>query len=607
MRFAKDFPDKLRSSILLSEVIGKKVALKQRGKEFQGLCPFHNEKSPSFTVSDQKGFYHCFGCAAHGDLIGFTMNSDGLDFKSAVLKLAADFGIEVPYVKSDEVMENKEARDYLILEKICQFFEKNLYEDAGSTARNYLRSRVIRASTAKNFRLGFAPNSYEKLINFLKSEGFSESEIAATGAISRNERGAYDKFRNRVIFPIADKKNRVIAFGGRVLGDELPKYLNSAETDLFKKNQTLYNFANARKAIFDKGYAVVVEGYFDVISLAAAGVENVVAGMGTALGAEHLKELFLITDKIVICLDGDAAGIRAAKKVCDIALPLISAKKNLAVTFLPGKMDPDDFVKEFGAAEIEKKFTDAAPLSQSLYEFALLDLGVKDRAKMTAEEKAKVENVLFKKADLINDAATKKYFIQFFKDLLFTAGRSFGKGKKPATVSTFLQNIVAKESKSKSSAADNLAKEIIAFIVAFPQLAQFREDGHDVKELHFANEKLDEIKSAIIDLIECNEVVDKTKIAELANEKNAAEIIAQIIEMATSLESRDLETNLVKFRILLLRDLLLHVEAQCKTLSETSEAETTDPSAITDEKIKEIFAYKHSLQKKILQLEQEII
>ena len=355
MLFPKDFPDKLRSSILTSEVVGKKVKLKARGPEFQGLCPFHNEKSPSFTVNDLKGFYHCFGCAAHGDIISFVMQSDGLEYKDAVTKLAEDFGIPIPKTDFDFTKENKLERDYLILEKACQFFEKNLYAETGFEARNYLKKRNLNAEIAKKFRLGFALNSYEALSNFLKEEGFSELEISKTGIIGQNDRKKlYDKFRNRVIYPITDKKNRVIAFGGRTIGDEMPKYLNSAETEFFKKNQTLYNIFYARKAIFTKAHAIVVEGYMDAIALSANGVENVVAGLGTALGAEHLKELFYITDRVVICLDGDDAGIRAAKRFSEIALPLITAKKNVAFSILPNKMDPDDFIKKFGAREIEK-------------------------------------------------------------------------------------------------------------------------------------------------------------------------------------------------------------------------------------------------------------
>jgi len=586
MHFPKDFPEKLRSSILISEVVGKRVKLKQRGQEFSGLCPFHSEKSPSFTANDQKGFYHCFGCAAHGDIIGFTMNSEGLEFRDAVVKLADDFGIEIPQIKFDEGKENQLDRDYLILEKATQFFEKNLHGSSGSEARSYLNKRGLNSALAKKFRLGFSLNSYEALTDFLIANNFSQLEISRTGIIGKNDRGKfYDKFRNRIIFPITDKKNRVIAFGGRVLGPEMPKYLNSSETEIFKKNQTLYNFAMARKAIFSKGSAVVVEGYMDAIALANSGIENVVAGLGTALGAEHLKELFYTTDKIVICLDGDAAGVRAAKRVTEIALPLINARKNIFFALLPGKMDPDDFVKNFGAKELEKIFNAAPPLSESLFDFALTELAIDRSKKISAENKAKLEANLTAKIAAIQDQASKKYFSLFVKDLLFSIGR--GQKKSPEIFSkiTLLP---------PRNLADDLSKNIIAFIIKFPELAQFRDDIFDIKESFLSSEKLTHLKELLIE----NEGHD---LAEFKGE------MLEIENIVASLEGIDLESVSIRFRLLLLKDLLLQVEAQCReSLGKINEAET-HKTAITDQRIKEIFDYKNSLQAMILAAEKELI
>ncbi len=599
MLFPKDFPDKLRSSILTSEVVGKKVKLKSRGHEFQGLCPFHNEKSPSFTVNDQKGFYHCFGCAAHGDIISFVMQNEGLEYRDAVIKLAEDFSIAIPHVKPDQVQENRLERDYLILEKACQFFEKNLHQEQGFEARNYLKKRKLNSVIAKKFRLGFAENSYESLNNFLKNENFSDSEIARTGIIGQNERKKfYDKFRNRIIFPITDKKNRVIAFGGRSIGDEMPKYLNSAETEIFKKNHTLYNIFFARKAIFSKGSAVVVEGYMDAISLFSNGVENVVAGLGTALGVEHLKELFYITDKIIICLDGDSAGMRAAKRVSEIALPLINAKKNISFCFLPNQMDPDDFIKEFGTRELEKKFAKAMPLSESLFEFALLELGLDRNQKISAENKAKIENNLTAKIAAIQDASSKKYFSFFFKDLLFLLGK--GQKNSAKNFSGFASKLYAKP---KNNSSDSLTRNILAFIVKFPQLTSFRDDNFDVKELQFNNENLTHLKELIIDLIENNE---KNPLLTLENSEFSKDI-AEIKNIVVRLESSGLDLDINKFLLLLFKDLLLQVDQQyLESLSKIDEIETHQ-TAITNQKIKEIFDYKNSLEQKILSLEKEII
>lgn len=607
MLFPKEFPEKLRSTILTSEVVGKKVKLKLRGKEFQGLCPFHNEKSPSFTVNDQKGFYHCFGCAAHGDIISFVMNSDGLSYPEAVTKLADDFGIPIPQVKFDQVKEEKLERDYLILEKICQFFEKNLYAEQGKDARDYLKKRNLNAAIAKKFRLGFAPNSYEALTNFLKSENFTDLEISRTGVIGQNDRKKlYDKFRNRVIFPINNKKGHVIAFGGRVLGDEMPKYLNSAETDIFKKNQTLYNFDKARKAIFGKSYAVVVEGYMDAIALASNGFENVVAGLGTALSEEHLKDLFYTTDKIVICLDGDSAGIRAAKRVSEIALPLINAKKNVAFAFLPNQMDPDDFIKEFGTKELEKIFASPTPLSESLFDFSLLELGIDKNKKISAENKAKIEADLTSKIEAIKDPASKKYFSFFFKDLLFALGR--GQKKPTEILSSIKKTTQVKSSKDlASNLADSLAKNIISFIIKFPELASFRDDMFDVKELHFNNENLNHLKELLIDKIEDEKDLSGQNLLRALEKPEFDNDITEIKNVLARLGANDLDSALIKFRILLMKDLLLQVDHQYKeSLSVIDEIETHQ-SAITNQKIKEIFDYKHSLEQKILSLEKEII
>lgn len=596
MLFDKEFPDKLRSAILASQVVGKKVKLKGRNNEFQGLCPFHNEKTPSFTVNDQKGFYHCFGCGAHGDIISFVIENEGLNYKEAVIKLAEDFGIPIPQAKPlDAVKENKLERDYLILEKAAQFFEKNLHTESGFEARNYLKKRDLNSTIAKKFRLGFSLNSYEALSNFLKSENFSEDEILRCGIIGKNERGKiYDKFRNRIIFPITDKKNRVIAFGGRTIGDDMPKYLNSSETEVFKKNQTLYNIFLARKAIFSKGFAVVVEGYMDAIALAKSGLENVVAGLGTALGSEHLKELFYATDKIVICLDGDSAGIRAAKRVSEIALPLVNAKKNIFFAILPNQLDPDDFIKEFGALEIEKLFTEATPLSQALFDFALLDLKLDKNQKISAENKAKIESLLNEKIELIKDNASKKYFSHFFKDLLFT----FGRGQKNS-----LKNITKIYPKNSQNPADSLAKNIIAFILKYPELSSFQDDDCNIRDLHFSNDNLSSLKELIIEKIEENSL---NPISELENSEFSTDI-AEIKNIVAGINYQDLESSLIQFRILLLKDLLLQVDQQFKDSSKEIDNINTHQTAITNPKIKAIFDYKKSLEEKILFLEQEII
>ncbi len=603
MNFSKDFPDNLRSQILTSQVVGKIVKLKKQGKEYSGLCPFHNEKTPSFTVNDQKGFYHCFGCGAHGDIITFVMNKQGLDFKEAVLSLASDFSIAVPQVKYEKTQEEKSQIDqqYQILEEICHFFEKNLYLESSSEIRNYLKKRGLNAKIAKKFRLGFAPNSYDSLINFLKSKSYSEQEILKTGVVSKNDRGnLYDKQRNRIIFPILDKKKRVIAFGGRIIDDSLPKYLNSAETEFFKKKHILYNFAEARNAIFKKSCAVVVEGYMDVIKLSSNGVENVVAGLGTALSDSHLSQLFAITDKIIMCLDGDNAGIMAAKRALEIALPIISSQKNIGFAFLSDGMDPDDFINKNGAKEFEKFLAQSAPMSQVMIDFAINDLALDQSKQISPESKAKLESYLNTKAELIKDSLSKKYFLQYFKDWIYRFGRNNGKNNGPIT-----SKVKNNKKETKLNLADVMAKNIICYIIKDNGLANYQDDDFDIRELRFCNENLTAIKDSIIEII------------DLQNDTNQNKVLAELEKLDYSCHLIDIKNTLseielddfyqARFKVLLFKELLIKLEQQYQSCLIEADAIKTHHSAISDQKIKEIFDYKNSIEQKILNLEQELL
>ena len=600
MYFSQDFPDKLRSSILISELIAKSVALKKKGKEFTGLCPFHNEKTPSFSVNDQKGFYHCFGCQAHGDIISFVMNKEGLNFKEAVVQIAQDFSIEIPIVKSlsSQNQNNQEHdRRLELLEEITKFFEKNLYQNFAIEARKYLQKRGINSATAKKFRLGFALDSYESLNKFLSEKNYTSKEILECGIIAKNDRGKiYDKMRNRIIFPITNKKNQVIAFGARTLGSDLPKYLNSQETEIFKKNHTLYNIFNARKAIFDKSYAVIVEGYMDAISLAINGVENVVAGLGTAIGEPHLKQLFSITDKIIICLDGDSAGIRAARRLSDIALPLINAKKNIALAILPNNLDPDDFIKAFGSSAFIKFIDDAESLSQSLFDFALLDLDLVNKAQIVAEDRAKLEAILQQKTSLILDNTCRKHFTNFFKDSLFSLTRNTSKKnfKSPSILENQAKHNNFKALNSLPKQAEAIALQAISLLIFSPTLSNYQDEMFNLREVNFFDEKFTTIKEYVVDLID-NDVKNLLEMLENSEFKSYN---ISFKTMVASLNRKNFESCENKLRILLLKDLLLQLELQYQeSLHKTDDLHSN--------KIKEIFDYKNSIQLLIIELEKE--
>lgn len=370
MSLPPDFLDQLRSRVSLPAVIGRRVKLTRKGKEHQGLCPFHNEKTPSFTVVEDKGFYHCFGCGAHGDVISFVMQTEGLSFPEAVEKLAAEAGLEVPKL-SPQAREAETRRKGLIevVEAACAFFQRELAAAGGARARDYLAGRGLSAQTVERFRLGYAPGQRGALTRALKAEGVEEAQLLAAGLAKRGDDGSLrEYFFDRVIFPIADRRGRVVAFGGRTLGDGQPKYLNSPDSDLFHKGRLLYNLAGARQAVRDGQPLVVVEGYMDVIALAQAGIEGGVAPLGTAVTEEQIAELWRLADEPVLCLDGDNAGRRAALRAAGRALPLLQPGRSLRFAFLPPGEDPDSLVRSLGRTAMEEALTAARPLVEIVWE-----------------------------------------------------------------------------------------------------------------------------------------------------------------------------------------------------------------------------------------------
>jgi len=592
MNFSREFPEKLRARILLSDVVSKKVKLKKTGKDYLGLCPFHNEKTPSFHVNDHKGFYHCFGCQAHGDIITFTMEQEKLGFKEAVLKLANDHGIEVPIVAfNSNISPNYNIGDFEIAEKINEFFEKNLYEQIGKNARDYLKKRGFNSKIAKKFHIGYAPNSYDALKNHLQNLGFSQELIEKCGVIGKNDAGKlYDKLRNRITFAITDRKNRIIAFGGRSMGDEMPKYLNSAETDIFKKSQTIYNFYNAKPAIMDEGFAILVEGYVDCISVSNAGCENVVAGLGTAISDDHIKQLFSVTDKIIICLDGDNAGYKASKRVLELALPIINSKKNLEFCFIPNKMDPDEFIKNFGILEFKKLLQSSKPASKALIEFICGELQIDMMQPISPENKARLEFELSQKISQINDVPTKKYFNLFVRDTLFSMG------KKIKNINIYSSNKLIID---KNPGEFHIQNAIIGYLIKFPELINYVDNEFNIYEHNFVDEKFNEMKDFIINLIQEGnkniiEELDKSDF-KIYNDK-----IRKVIAL---LNSNNLHK---KFRLLLLKELLIKVERQYKENLNENDDDNAHQAMILSQKTTEFFKYKQSLELEIRAISQEI-
>jgi DNA primase len=364
------------------EIVGRYVPLKKAGANFMGLCPFHGEKSPSFSVSPTKQFYHCFGCGVHGNAIGFLMEHAGMGFVEAVHDLADQYGLQVPEDDASPAeraraasQRQKQATLTDVLEKAGDAYRKHLRQAPG--AIEYLKGRGVSGEVAKQFGIGYAPAGWRALASVFPDYDdplLTESGLVIVnneeGKLSDEEAKRYDRFRDRVMFPIRNVKGECIGFGGRVLGDEKPKYLNSPETPVFSKGRELYGLYEARAAFRDRGYALVTEGYMDVVALAQLGFPNAVATLGTACTSEHVQKLFRFTESVVFSFDGDAAGRRAARKALDGALPYATDVRSIKFLFLPAEHDPDSFIREHGAEAFARFVTEATPLSRFMLEAA---------------------------------------------------------------------------------------------------------------------------------------------------------------------------------------------------------------------------------------------
>ena len=420
MAIAPDFLDEIRTRVGLGDVIARHVPLKRAGRELSGLCPFHNEKTPSFTVSEEKGFFHCFGCGAHGDVIGFVMRQEGLSFPEAIERLAAEAGLEVPKATPAEREVAKRAASlHDVMERACRFFEAELQSPRGAAARSYLTQRGIDEATTARFRLGYAPDSRTALRNAAMDAEHPEALLVEAGLLIRPDSGTpYDRFRGRVIFPISDRRGRVIAFGGRVLGDGTPKYLNSPETPLFNKSRVLYGMATAREAAHRNRRVIVTEGYTDVIALNRAGYAEAVAPLGTALTESHLHALWRMAPEPILCFDGDSAGKRAAYRAAERALPLLEPGRSLQFVSLPAGQDPDSLVAEGGGGAVDACLEGRRGLVELAWEMC-----TQGKRFDTPERIAGLEQALERLADSIDNRNVK---YQYRNDFRQRVRRQFG-------------------------------------------------------------------------------------------------------------------------------------------------------------------------------------
>src|SRR6478609_3504292 len=416
MRFTPQFLDELRARLPVSEVVGRRVKLKKAGREFKGLSPFQQEKSPSFTVNDQKGFYHDFSSGKHGDIISFLMETEGVGFTEAVERLASMAGMALPAATPDAARHEQRRKTlHDVMELSAKFFADTLASRNGAKARGYLGDRAITPATQLQFRIGYAPGGPGErfaLKEHLGAQGIPVEDMVEAGLLVAGDDipVPYDRFRDRVMFPITDVRGRVIAFGGRALEKDVPaKYLNSPETPLFHKGDNLYNLAAARLAAHNGSPLVVVEGYVDVIAMVGAGFAGSVAPLGTALTENQLALLWKMADEPILCFDGDRAGQKAAWRAADMALPHLLPGKSLRFALLPEGQDPDDLARSGGRGAIEEVIAAARGLADVVW-----SREIEGGSFATPERRAALEARIGELANAVRDDVVRRYYREDF-------------------------------------------------------------------------------------------------------------------------------------------------------------------------------------------------
>jgi DNA primase len=493
MTFSPQFLDELRDRARLASVIGRRVKLARKGREHLGLCPFHNEKTPSFTVNEEKGFYHCFGCGEHGSVIDFVMKADGLPFPEAVERLAADAGMEVPADSPEDRQRRAQQQPlYAVMESAAAFFEGTLRMPEGKAALAYLHGRGLDDTTIAAFRLGFAADSRGGLKSALGRQGIETETLVTAGLLIRPDEGdPYDRFRGRVMFPICDRRGKVIAFGGRRLDQVKPKYLNSPETPLFQKRRVLYGLALAAAPAHKEGRVIVTEGYTDVIALHRAGIRCAVAPLGTALTEEQVALLWRLAPEPVLCFDGDAAGRLAMARAAERALPLLKPGFGLRFAELPVDEDPDSLIQGGGTEAMERVIEGARPLSEVLWR---MELG--GRPVATPEARASMEERLRHHARRIEDPTVRAHFLSAFKDRLWKRFRqaSAHPGQAPSAV--------IEADAGPGTVLDAVARReqvLLALFLKHPEI--FDDMGEDLGAMELSSADNERLRQGVIDIL----------------------------------------------------------------------------------------------------------
>ncbi len=494
MRFAPSFIERVKQHFLLSEVIGKYVAVKRHGREYQALCPFHNEKSPSFTINDEKGFYHCFGCGAHGDAISFLMQHQRATYPEAIEMLAREAGIALPEISPEQARKTQAEKTlYDVMEAAALWFETQLQASTHHQALEYARRRGLSAQALRQYRIGYAPDQRTALHQHLTKLGFSAALQLEAGLVIAPEDGAvYDRFRGRLMFPIRSSSGKVVAFGGRLLATSktAAKYLNSPETPLFKKGEMLFNLDQAKRSAREHNRIVVMEGYMDVVMTAQAGIDYAVATLGTAVTPSHLHLLWQLAKEPVMCLDGDTAGKRAMLRAIEVALPLLKPGFSLRFAVLPAGEDPDSYVQKHGRENFETLLAGARPLSQVIW-----DTLAAPHQLARPEGKAALEGAFTKLCGAITDNAVRSHYLSFFRKQLWDAARS----KKPASQNrTRSAHVEQMALQHHSSALDTLVRRLLKTLLLFPALRHKSQVEELLARLDIHSGALDALRQTLL-------------------------------------------------------------------------------------------------------------
>jgi DNA primase len=499
MAIPDSFLEELRGRVGLADVIGRHVKLIRRGREYTGLCPFHEEKTPSFTVNEEKGFFHCFGCGAHGGVIDFVMQVENLPFREAVARLASAAGMRMAEETPEErVRADARESAYGVVEKAAAYFEKCLRMPEGAAALAYLGGRKLDDGTIARFRLGFAPGQRGALAGALARKGVNEDQLAAAGLLIRPDdesRPPYERFRGRIIFPIADARGRVIAFGGRALGEMEPKYLNSPETVLFQKGRVLYGLAQAADETRSQGEIIVAEGYMDVIALHRAGFGNAVAPLGTALTEDQLRLLWRLAPDPILCFDGDRAGLRAAVRAAERALPFLRAGYGLRFAMLEAGEDPDSQSRRYNDPMfLRHAITHADSVANLLWR-----VESQGRTRIPEKERADLEGRLKRHALAVADETMRRHLLNTFRERLWNArattratGNERPPGAQPVTV--------AGPGRGAAPSRDvHLQRKLVALLIRHPQLFADVED--EFGRLGFEDDALESLREALVEIL----------------------------------------------------------------------------------------------------------